>query len=271
MIRYIFCIILLAGVYPAFSQTPDEPVHPEYLEITATAGLSSFRDVGVSPIIYNGFLIMGGVRYTYEGTRWQHSIEFDGGVGFYEATRFAVYKSTSINFAYGGFSRRQFWESGRLNLRYYGGVRFHGLTNVRSNPSLLNASNAVESINTLFLHNSLAWDLRFRKTDLTKAGAKPSRHELAFELNLPIVTTSWLPDYPYITDFTDGEPNSTKSHEFYWGGLRLQTRLTYRYFLPNGNALRFTYWWDYTRTPEGFNQLDFINHTLQFGLVMRLN
>jgi len=271
MIRYLLCLFILLLLQTATGQDTEKPVHPEYLEITATVGLSSFRDVGVSPILYNGILVMGGIRYTYEGTNWQHSLEFDGGVGFYEVTRFATYESNTINFAYGGFSRRQFWEADNLNLRYHGGVRLHGLTNVRSNPSLLNASSGVESINTLFLHNSLAWDLRFRKTDLTKAGAKPSRHKLAFELNLPIVTASWLPDYPYITDFTDGEPNATKSHEFYWGGLRLQTRLTYRYFLPNGNALRFTYWWDYARTPDGFNQLDFINHALQFGLVMRLN
>lgn len=271
MIRYFFCFFVLWGLQPALGQDQEKPERPEYLEVTATAGLSSFRDVGVSPILYNGFLFMGGIRYTYEGTRWQHSAEFDGGVGFYEVTRFAVYESNTINFAYGGYSRRQFWEADNLNMRYHGGVRLHGFTNVRSNPSLLNASSGVESINTLFLHNSLAWDLRFRKTDLSKAGARPSRHELAFELNLPLVTASWLPDYPYITDFSDGEPNSTKSHEFYWGGLRLQSRLTYRYFLPNGNALRFTYWWDYARTPDGFNQLDFINHALQFGLVMRLN
>ena len=242
-----------------------------YLELSALGSASAFRDQGVSPLLYEGFMIIGGGRYLHEKGKWSNSYEVMAGVGFYEVSRLAIYEASSINFAYGGHTRYEFWSSPSLRLRYEGGIRFHGYTNIRSNPNFLNASSGVESLNTLFLSNYLEWQFTRRKKMAKNAGEPVRRRLVSLEVNLPLINTAWLTDYAYITDFTDGDTNSTDEHSLYWGGLRFQTRFTYRHFLKNGNALRFAYWWDYLRTPKGFNQLEMYNHSLEFALVIRLN
>lgn len=269
--RHFFSLLILL-ILPRVSTAQAKPGGPEqYLELAAHLGYSAFRDQGVSPLLYEGFLLLGGGRYTEQNGRWSGSFEVLGGVGFYDVTRQAVYESTSVNFAYGGHTRYAFWESDRLRMRYEGGVRFHGFTNIRSNPNLLNATTGVESLNTLFVSNQLTWQW-VRPKKMQENEGEPVRRRLwSFELNLPLLNTAWLTDYAYIVDFTDGESTNTDEHSLHWGGWRMQTRLSYQHFLHNGNALRFTYWWDYLRTPESFNQLEFVNGAFEFALVYRLN
>ena len=275
MLQKIFlCGLTWVFVFPmiAFAQVPQaERGNEHFLDVSASIGYSAFRDQGVSPILYQGFTVLGGLRYTMENELWDFSVEGEGGVGFYEATRLAVYETSTIHVGYGGHLRRQFWASESARLRYEGGLRLHGLVNVRRNSSLFNAATGVTNINTLFLSNELTWLVSLREKTKKSGRTITRRRPLSLEVNIPLLNVAWLPDYAYITEFTHGEPRTIGEHKLYWGGLRFQTRLSYRHFFTNGNALRFSYVSDYVRTSETFNQIDFINHAFQFSLVMRLH
>lgn len=272
-------VMLLLGTAKGYSQESAEARDIRfgpYLGLSGGVDLSRLRDWAVSPLIYKGPLFLGKADLTNEGRKWDITwVEFGFGTGEISATRGAIYNSDVNTFYYGGSFLRQVWKAKKPALDLRTGLVFHGISNFRQTPAFLNAASVVESLNTLMLGARLNWRI---KKDFSpghflffkwRGGLR--HYKLSTQFNLPLLHTAWRPDFSYLDDFSAGDTTVGRNNDLSLGGLRLQAKTDFTYYLRNGNAFRFSYWWDVQQSPGELNRLETAHHIGQLSLMVRLN
>jgi hypothetical protein len=246
-----------------------------YLSIAALTDYAVLRDLGVSPLSYDGLLVGGTGALAFEGPRWD--LNFEGGVGQGDLQRVKVgtYTSSVLTFFYAGHVLRRFWQNEKENLDFRAGLQIGGYSGQRQTPAFLNAGTVWESLNSAFASGKLTWRITKKqeagKLLFIKKRAGTRFYKLSSQLSLPLLHTSWRPGYAYLDDFTDGDTKVYENNEFKTGGFRIQWRSEFTYFLLNGNGLRLGYTWDAQKSAGDINPLELTHHYLQTAVLIRLN
>lgn len=271
-------LFLLLAVAPLRAQEKSNQTdlrYGKYLGVAALVDYQNSRDFGVSPLIYKGFHFGGMGELGFEGQRWD--IAIDGGVGVGESTisKIATFSSESTVFYYNARFLYKLWDKNDGQFDFRAGLHVGGYSAQRITPAFLNASLVWESINTLFASGKLNWRLSHEQSAgkfLFIKRRKGTRHmKLSTQLSLPLLHSVWRPDYAYIDDFSDGDADVFNNNKLRFGGLRLQWRSDFYYYLLNGNALRLTYLWDAQRSSSEINRLELGHHQAILGMMVRLN
>jgi hypothetical protein len=274
-ILFLPLALLSSGL--AWSQNePEKDVqNVRYLGIAALTDYTVLRDLGVSPLNYDGLLLGGTGALVFEGPRWD--LNFEGGVGQGDLQRVKVgtYTSSVLTFFYAGHVLRRFWQNEKENLDFKAGLQFGGYSSQRQTPAFLNAGTVWESLNSAFLSGKMTWNIRKQqsagKLFFIKKKAGTRHYKLSTQLSLPLLHTAWRPGYAYLDDFTDGDTKVYENNEFKTGGFRIHWRSEFTYFLLNGNGFRLGYTWDAQKTAGQINPLELTHHYLQTAVLIRLN
>ncbi|SDM13177.1 hypothetical protein SAMN05421823_110259 [Catalinimonas alkaloidigena] len=251
---------------------------PHYLTLGAGLAHASLRDAGTSPLRYQGALKQTEIGLWRMDERrertWSLGI-LRGTYGYTAGTQqYATTQSgLELMFRYlWGVSHRP----GAWNLKVGGEI--NNATNLRINPSFLNAAVGFENFLTAFAVGKLEYRFRVparRGTFFIFPYDKPERKFLlSYQLHLPVLQTSLRPGYPYLPNAVpedatifDGQTWRT------WQGFRMGSRLSViRYFSNNANAVSASYVWDTVTTGKhAVHTVELARHTLLFSLLFRLN
>lgn len=245
--------------------------------IVAGGGITRYklRDAGVSPLFYDGWLPTGGISWLTNKNDWSSSFYGSFAYGNLQRTELTTYSSTIYAINHGGDVLKKIWEA-KPNLNFLVGGAYHGSTNIRNTAAFRNAGSTAETFNTLMASGRfelLIDKVKDKRRLLWLIPMKPGRRvsKFTYQLNIPIVNLNWGPTFSYLDDFTDGAVDYGQKNEFSLGGFRINSQLNYQYFLKNGNGLQLSYFWDTFSSKEGLGQIEFAQHQVQLGIMIRFS
>ena len=279
MKQYLLIGLFFCGSISLSAQAGQAQYHlGDFHAIGGGGSLMKIRDLGVSPIYYEGFLGLGQMESVTEKERFSYSFFGTYGYGILKATRLSTYQASIHNINYGADFLHQVREL-RPNLTLKAGGALFGVTNVRNNPAFRNASFTAESINSLAASAKIEWVIERDGDSRRLLGLIPARavrpgrrvQKLSYQVNVPFLTAIWSPTFPYLDDFTEGTIDYNRKNEFKFGGLRLSNRFDYHYYLRNGNALRLSYNWEVFKGPNDFGRIEYGQHQVLSAFLIRLN
>lgn len=257
-------------------EAPPINPHGTFLEAAVGLGWGRFTDRGVSPLVYDGFLYGGMGQLVLARPRGE--VRFGGGIltGNISQTNIFTTIGNTDCFTYHFQALRRLGQPNSGGQALLLGLQFSGWTNGRNTPSFNNAATVWESLNTLALAVKGQWNIPLNQDGRKFLWLFPTRPgqrllQVNTQLNLPLVHTSWRPEFAYIDDFTNGETNYLERNSLYWGGWRFSWQTGIHYFLFNGNTIMLSYQWDAQRQGESFNRLEIAQHYLLIGVGMRLS
>lgn len=279
MKQYLLIGLLFYASISLWAQEGPPQYHlGDYQAIGGGGSLMKIRDLGVSPIYYDGFLGLGQMEFVTKKERFSYSIYGTYGYGILKATRLSTYQMSIHNINYGGDFLHHIRELGP-NLQLKAGGSLFGVFNIRNNPSFRNNSFTAESINSLAASAKIEWVIERNGEKRRLLGLVPVKainpgrrvQKLSYQLNVPFFTAIWSPAFPYLDDFTEGTIDYNRKNEFKLGGFRLSNRFDYHYYLRNGNALRLSYNWEIFKGPNDFGRIEYGQHQVLFAFLIRLN
>lgn len=273
---FILLLLMTTGLFGVQAQD-QKPSFDTGNFLVVGGGITRYklRDVGVSPLFYDGWLPVGGIAFPSKKGDWSSNFYGSFGYGTLKRTELSTYSSTIYAINHGGDLLKKVWEV-KPNVDLLVGGAYHGNTNIRNTPAFRNAGSTAETFNTLMA--SARFELLFDKVKdrrrlLWLIPMKPGRRvsKLTYQLNVPILNLSWGPTFSYLDDFTDGTVDYGQKNEFSLGGFRINSQLNYQYFLKNGNGLQLSYFWDTFSGKEGLGQIEFAQHQVQLGILIRFS
>lgn len=276
MKQYFFILSLLLLTGTMFAQDEAPTYHlGDFLEAGGGASKLKIRDLGVSPLYYEGYAPLGHLSLLRETSKYSWSIYGTYGYSTLEATRLIIHQSSVHNINY-GFNFHYNIKDFRPDLHLKVGGAYQGFTNIRYTPSFRNASSTVESINSIAASAKIEWVLdhtkerrRFLWLVPMPAGRRVSK--LSYQLSVPLATSIWSPAFPYLDDFTEGTIDYNRKNELKFGGFRLNNQLDYTYYLKNGNGVQLSYFWEVFKGPDDFGRIELAQHQALFTFLIRLN
>ncbi len=258
-----FCLLLLGFVSAA--QEPGVPKRAVRMHLGAGAGLETYRDKAMSPLLYEGIQGAAGMGMEIEGARVLHRVE---GLFFFGNTSAQHIGGTTENLAFmanGSHLRRLSpadaswqWRAGPV-LSSWGSLRYH--------TSLVNSNYFYDLFISLGATGSVERELRFLRRNW-RAG---------WQLSVPVVTWGLRPTYSGLVAATPDEeltpgPYLEEARLGVFGVLtRIHSRLHLSYALPNENQLSLVYHWDMFRSDVGDHPISHAMNALQLNLSVKLS
>lgn len=272
---FLLIVLILAGTSAAAQEEQPSYHLGDFLKAGGGASRIKIRDLGVSPIYYEGYAPLGTLSIDTETEKHSWSIFGTYGYGTLKAERLLIYQSSIHNINYGGHFHYNIKEL-RPDINLKVGGAFQGLTNVRFSPSFRNAGSTVESINSIAASAKVEWIIdrtkdRRRLLWLIPMPAGRRVTALSYQLNVPLLTAIWSPAFSYLDDFTEGTVDYERKNELKFGGFRLNNQFDYTYYLKNGNGLRLSYYWEVFKGPDDFGRIEFAQHQALLSFLIRLN
>jgi len=272
-----FLFFLLIGSINLSGQESGKNLHyGNFLYAGTEVSLFQVRDLGVSPLFYEGTLVGGGAKWQTETEKWSWELNGSFGTGLITRAELEVYAARNYTIHHDFGLWRKIGSIQEDGLGYKVGIAYQGLTNIRNTPAFRNAGVTAESFNTLLGSGEVEWLFRSNKEQRKllwliplKPGYRVSK--LSFRLNLPMLNTLWGPRFPYLDDFTEGTVDYEQKNELKLGGFRLHSELRYQYLLKNGNGFQFSYRWDVMKGPNDFGRIELAQHNFQAGILIRMN
>jgi hypothetical protein len=254
-----FLPLLSAGVFAQSfnANNSNKDLRRSYIELSAGAGMSLFRDLATSPLFYDGasFSISGGYigtkknREIYAGTSYNYGLLTGK---FNNTSKSASFYSLDLNHHIMYTLNR--YSSSRWSIK--SGWSIISTTNIRENSALMNNSLGVENISNIMA-----------AARLTHALSKKS--SISISLNVGILNMNFRPGYAYnyIPQITGLEISNFGDYKLSVNGFRVQSRIDYTRFFMNRNSARITYFFDAYSAPGRYEPLHFLRHSLILSLL----
>ncbi len=224
-------------------------------------GQASFTDFATSPLSYKGNPMDIGLAHGDVSETRVSRIGFNYAFGNFSNdynNQNAISKFKSLTFSYSELFKVSFLSTQKLNVKM--GGHFNVTTNFRTNEELLNSSEGLDIIGTLFGSVNTCFSLNTNKK------------ELFFNADLGLMNGSYRNGFAYVNqgailnndDFFDGYLRSIFS------GYRISSNIGYTSYLKNYNAIRISYLWDAYRTSNDTNKYQMVYHTLKLSFLFNL-
>jgi hypothetical protein len=242
-------------------------------------GVSSYKlqDFAVSPLVYKGPLLCGGVNYEVQGQDLNWGIFVEGAFGYLKAD-YSGAPTMVVNpqiTSFYMFNNRKF--SGEKVRTYLGGYVMSG-GSFRVNNSFFNAGASFYDYLTSYgvtAKLNSGFNLEEKTFKWHNQGSVSSGRFIAldYQLFVPLFHSYLRPDYAVVSNFPSTEAtNQPTMKTTSWGTIaRLSAEFKLTYYLKNNNAFRFSYKWDAYTVNPGYNKESVANNTYMISLLFRLN
>lgn len=252
---------------------------PVFLTIALGSGKTTFRDFATSPLIYRSFPANVIVNKTKVDSARSSLIEirYTGGIYSSRLDKLKLGSAqahlTQIN--YQQLYQIPKWCNQKWNIKT--GGAFNYLQTFRINAALQNNSVGAEAFLNLFGVIQANKDISRTKTinkkvlGFIKYNREPRKRELSYQLDVGIINSSIRNGYAYIgqASVINKSPFLDNYQFHFFSGLRFRTKIDYKVFLENGNAITLGYHWDAMRTGGKLERFELAMHTVSVGLMFR--
>jgi len=279
--RFIITLLFLTASYSVWALGGDSTrkairkQRPSNIRVTMGLSPTNFRDFSTSPLVYRAPLTF----YAALGYEREDSLRYvDMGLDFSRGIAFS-----SIN---DHVDRSTFYRMSAYYARLYTipsidlkawHLKVGGMANLtgnfRLNQSLGNNANGLEMIGTLFASAKISRDIsrtteKNKKFLFIKYKLKPLKRAFDYQLNIGVLNTNFRNGYAYIgqSELTES-PSTFDDYSLRVNGFRMNTRLRYTRYLPNGNGLQFSYTWDAYYTGDDPEKFEMAQHILGVSLL----
>ncbi len=251
---------------------------PEYIVISAGYNAASFRDFATSPLFYSGSAVYTSLAHTDIDLVRESSFTASYSTGnfvadFNETDLKSKVHTFSLNFL--ELFQLQSLSSSSFNIKL--GGQFNSTMNIRNNEKLLNNSEGVDLISTLFASAKGTLDISRKKTTEKKFlfiryTAKKRVRKLSYTLNVGCINSSYRNGFAYTSSSAPINDDAFFSdYEFrIFRGFRINSALNYTLFMENKNAIQFSYLWDAYRTGGHHDNFEMAAHTIKCSLLFGL-
>ena len=269
MKKFTFILLLMAASC-LFSHEGNIHINSKYLYFGIGTGTGNLKDMGTSPLRYNGsasemqggyirnkeisnFEILGHFSYFLGMTDEQYSLQHYVGAfdGSYMHT-LPIFKSPHPGLSIGG----DFFTS--LSGNY--------------NPSYQNASLNIDMKVKLSLLAQFDYKMHIKEINTKFAGIRfhvPKKDFTGFaRLNLPVILFNGRPEFSYVNENELG----IFDRHYFFGGINLNTQLGLKHHLQNGNIIELSYLWEVHHTGlKDIYLFEKSSHIFYVALFFKLN
>lgn len=254
---------------------------PKYVQLGVGLNFGSVRDFATSPITYSGALFnYSFARLNMDSKReTKLTVRFNNGsYGYSRADGIPTSDRTSVyllSLNYYRLYRINKWSSDKWNIK--AGGMFDVTSDVRINPSFMNAGYGYEVFNTLFLSGKVTRNFErtttvHKKFLFIKYKLKPRLIQLSYQLNRPAMNGYARNGFAYIGNERINETPLFSEYQYkLFSGFRISSELAYTNRMHNGNMWRVAYLWDAYTTGGDHNRFEMANHIVEFSLLFHLN
>jgi hypothetical protein len=247
------------------------------LQLGMSRTSSVFRDFATSPLFYHGNPMQYSLAWAKEEGLKERRILFKYQSGIFIPENKNIKTPSTARSLFLQYSR--LWYIGtwkKTDVRLGGMMDVSG--NLRVNPSLQNNAGGLEIFNTLFASvrfgrdvsrlqeksGKILWLIPYRRI--------PRRRTISFQLNAALMNNNLRNGYIYSNQANiTNKPNIVYNYKFNaFSGYRLNTGLEYSIFLSNGNAIRYSWYWDALQSGEEFNRFEMGEHAIQVAFLFNM-
>lgn len=252
-------------------------IRPAYLDFSLGINSSSFRDHATSPIIYSGRPLSISVAHSDVDQTRESTLRLSYSFGQFTNTFNRHTASSQVRIA--GLRYLELFHIPRLSsekIDFNIGGQFNSTVVFRDNESLLNNSEGLDILASLSASMKVTLDLS-RLADEKKKflfltyTAKKRKRDLSIRFNVGMMNGAYRNGFAYL-----GQGAMLNNDEFFesyelkpFSGFRLSSTLAYTVFLPNTNAIRFSYLWDVYST-GGDASFEMANHLFALSFLFAL-
>ena len=238
---------------------------------------SVFRDFATSPLFYRGGPTQYSLAWAKEEGKHDRRLLLKYQSGNFKPENESVKTQSlahSLNIQYSRLWHIGTWK--KTDVRVGGMMDLSG--NLRVNPALQNNAGGLEIFNTLFASARISQDVSRLEEKKTKIlwlipwRKVPRRRTLSFQLNAALMNNNYRNGYIYSNQANiTNKPNIVYNYKFNaFSGYRLNTALEYSIFLSNGNAIRYSWYWDALQSGEEFNRFEMGQHAFQLAFLFNM-
>lgn len=278
MRRLITVVLLHIIIFSMYAQESDSiKIRPFHYFVT-DYGFShaSYRDMGVSPLIYSGVLPVFslGHKATKPDYIWETKASVSYG-NYKKQTDGALFKTEAYGFRLRtDYYKRTTADVNKINFFVGAGASYD--MSARVSPHYLNAQFVLNNIVNLNLNGRLEFHFTAKAVEkklLCVNINKPERnYYLAFNLNIPFASVYQYPGYSYVSHATANEQNEFKDYK--WHVLIFPgttARIEFFKYLTNGNAIGLSYNFHLFSSKNYLNNyLQLADQSLSFSLLYRI-
>jgi hypothetical protein len=256
-------------------------LYNKYKYNSTTISYFSFKDKATSPLLYSGLAIGTSGGSVLENEKLDQNVLFNFLLGL-SSNSFNASNSMAT------FTKFECYYHLLFNLPQLSNdkwnTKFGFATSItftaRVNAAFGNNSLGLDNMNNLFLSAKSERDISRKQAVIKdfkffKLKYLPNNHKIGFQTNIGVLNTNYRPGFAYIYS---GEINGTNTstfsnlfsdYKFSINGFRIINKLYFTKYLQNGNALRYSYDWEYINAPGKFESYQIIIHN--FGLALLFN
>lgn len=280
---FFLLALFFASALWAQEEEEEQVFRERYFRSSVGLASSSYRDLGTSPLFYDGTGLELQLGHLWLDPKWIFNFSTKATASASESRLperlFWAEPSQAVflNFqAEGRYLRFLPFEAlDVLRAKNYLGLTWAWDFNARLNPSLQNASAGLELFTNLMLSAEHRWDLsrkeaKPKKILFIKLKRPARKRELLFAWNVGLLNFNYRPGYAYLTDAEiDGPlgPNyAFAGHRWSLNGWRLRTHIEYIVYKQNGNAQSVAYTWEALQAPGKYHLYQQAFHSLRYCL-----
>lgn len=255
----------------AVSDSSDFP--DKYLHLGFGTGYSSVRDIGTSPLRYQG--VLGRVNFGYVSESPSRSWGINSDAFFSAGVAENYYQ---LNYISGTFNTHYLYTipiDSLDMLQFQAGGSYSSAFAVTINSSYGNATLNIDFFNAFYISGRVIYPFT-RPARTLKIWfihiRKPQRdYALSYQLDIPLLLINNRPEFSYVLNGLSTDFDIFSGHRFV-GGFHLRSNLGLTRYLKNGNAVQWSYIWDmFTTGSRDIYLLETASHTLQFTFYFKLN
>jgi hypothetical protein len=277
MAKHFFLISFLFLCFSRDGHTNDSiKVKPfQYINIGSGFSHATYRDMGVSPLVYSGAMPVFALGYRV--TRPQFFMDTDAAFSFGQYQRKTdgmTFKTNAYNVNFCQNYYRNI-HSIRDQLFFFMGAGASYLLSARISPQYMNSQFVMNNIFNLSMTGRMQFNFSLPEHEckflFIKCRKIEKHYTLAMNIGIPFASIGHYPGFSYVSHATVNRENEFENYKWHlhiFSGIN--TRLEFLRFLENGNALGLTYNFHiFSNKSYLSNYLQMADQSVSFSLLYR--
>jgi len=262
--------LLLGSISLSAGEVDTSYTNGKFLYSGIGSGFGSFKDVGTSPLTYQGIsaivplgFLLDNAKYNFE---LNTTLSYLGGSAANYYT--LQYFSGELNVSY----LRSIPLFTTPKLKFQTGARLSTGVSGTYNPSYQNASFNIDYYASLYAGAKMIYLFERPERDFKISFLRyhlPHRqYAVHFCLDIPVLLFNGRPTHPYVIE----DDMEIFNRHYFLGGFHLRSNLGIKRYLKNGNAFEISYVWDMLTTgSKDLYLLETASHNLLMSLYFKLD